>query len=91
MMQSLGSVFMVAAGAVPDAITAGIFLFAWLYPMEHPGLPAMLVEFLAVHSGGMLAAFAWRVIACGCMYFSTLAVMRYAAQRHPQARALDVA
>ena len=49
--------------ALPDAITAGIFLFAWLHPTWHPGLPrmlmlVMLIEFLAVHSGGMLGAFA---------------------------------
>ncbi|MDX1571287.1 MAG: hypothetical protein R3200_12455 [Xanthomonadales bacterium] len=62
-MRARFSVLIAAASALPDAITAGVFLFAWLYPTWHPELPAMLmlvmlIEFLAVHSGGMLGAFA---------------------------------
>lgn len=50
------------AGALPDAVTAGMFVFAWFSPLAVDGLVrnlalVMIVEFLLVHATGFYSAF----------------------------------
>lgn len=50
--------------AVPDGVTAGIYMYAWLNPLGHPALGrnlllVMLIEFIVVHSAGFLGGVAY--------------------------------
>ncbi len=56
---TLRQLLRVFVAALPDAISASVFLYAWFFPLRHQGLVTalllvMLIEFLAIHSGALL-------------------------------------